>query len=103
MEDEIARERRPKLMQDAAKPPKLPTPTRAQSKAASVLKRPSIDQTTTAATKKAWRDEPPRSPEVTIVAEAENFVSPMMGESTNVVYDAPVAAIETSEVQSSEI
>ena len=90
-------------MQDASKPPRLPAPTRAQSKAAGVLKRPGTEQTTTAATKKARRDEPPRSPEVTIVAEAENFVSPMMGESMNVVYDAPVAAAETQEVQSSEI
>ena len=90
-------------MQDATKPPRLSTPTRAQSKAAGVLKRASTDQTTTAATKKARRDEPPRSPEVTIVAEAENFVSPMMGESTNVVYDTPVAMEETPEVQSSEI
>ena len=102
MEDEIAQERRPKLMQDAAKPPKLPAPTRAQSKAAGVLKRPGTEQTTMAAPKKARREEPPRSPEVTIVAEAENFVSPMMGESTNVVHDTPVAA-EIPEVQSSDI
>ena len=102
MEEEIAQERRPKLMQDASKPPRLPAPTRAQSKAAGVLKRSGIEQTTTVAPKKARREEPPRSPEVTIVAEAENFVSPMMGESTNAVYDTSVAA-EIPEVQSSEI
>ena len=45
MEEEIAQERRPKLMQDAAKPPRLPAVTRAQSKAAGVLKRPGIEQT----------------------------------------------------------
>ena len=90
-------------MQDAAKPLRQPAPTRAQSKAVGVLKRPSTDQTTTAATKKAQRDEPPRSPEVTIVVEAEHFVSPMMGESTNVVHDTPVAIEETPEVQSSEM
>ena len=89
-------------MQDASKPPRLPAPTRAQSKAAGVLKRPGIEQTTTVAPKKTRREEPPRSPKVTIVAEAENFVSPMMGESTNVVHDTPVAA-EIPEVQSSEI
>ena len=102
MGEEIAQEKRLKLMQDASKPPRLPAPTRAQSKAVGVLKRPGIEQTTTIAPKKARREEPPRSPEVTIVAEAENFVSLMMGESTNVVYDTPVAA-ELPEIQSSEI
>ena len=80
MEDDIAQERKQKLMQDASNPPRLPAPTRTQTKAAGVLKRPSTDQTTTTIKKKAWRDKAPRSPEVTIVAEAEHFVSPMMGE-----------------------
>ena len=103
MEDDIAQERKQKLMHDASKPPRLPAPTRTQAKVAGVFKRPSTDQTTTVVKKKAWRDETPRSPEVTIVTEAEHFVSPMMGESTNVVYDAPVTTKEAQEIQSSEV
>ena len=89
-------------MQDASKPPRLPAATRAQSKTAGVLKRPGIEHSITTASKKARREEPPRSPEVTIVAEAENFVSPMMGESTNVVDDIP-DTVEIPEVQSSDV
>ena len=66
-------------MQDASKSPRLPAPTRTQAKVAGVFKRPSTDQTTTTAKKKARGDETPRSPEVTIVAEAEHFVSPNDG------------------------
>ena len=103
MEDYIAQERKQKLIQDASKPPRLPAPTRTLTKVAGVLKRPSTDQATTAAKKKTRRDETPRSPEVMIVAEVEHFVSPMMGKSTNVVYDAPAATKEAPEIQSSEV
>ena len=68
-----------------------------------MLKRMGTDQTTTIVRKKARRDEVPKSPEVTIVAEAEHFVSSMMGESTNVVDDAPVAIEGPHEIKSSEI
>ena len=90
-------------MQDATKPPRLPALPRAQSRAAGVLKRSGTDQTTTIVRKKAQRDEAPKSPEVTIVAEAEHFVSPMMGESTNVVDDTQAAIEEPHEIQSSEV
>ena len=90
-------------MQDATKPPRLPAPPQAQTRAAGVLKRMGTDQTTTIVRKKARRDEAPKSPKVTITVEAEPFVSPMMDESTNVVYVTPVAVEETHEIQSSEV
>ena len=89
-------------MQDASRPPRQPAVTRTQTRAAGILKRPSVEQTTTATPKKTRREDPPKSPEVTIAVEAEQFVSPMVGESTNMVFDAP-AAEEIPEVQSSEI
>lgn len=102
MEEDIAQEKRSKLMQDASKPPRQPAATRTQTRAAGTLKRPSAEQTTTRTPKKTRREEPPTSPEVTIAVEAEQFVSPMVGESTNMVFDAP-ATEESPEVQSSEI
>ena len=90
-------------MQDATKPPKLPAPPRAQTIASGVLKRTGTNLTTTIVRKKAWRDKAPKSSKVTIVAEAEHFVSPMMGESTNVVDDIPAAIEEPHEIQSSEV
>ena len=54
--------------------------------------------------KKARRDKALKSAEVTIVAEAEQFMSPMMGESTNVaIKDAQVAIEEPQEIQSSKV
>ena len=103
MEDDIVQERRQKLMQDATKPPRLPASPWAQTRAAGVLKRMSTDQTTTIVRKKARRVEALKSPEVTIVAEAEHFVSPMMGKSTNVVDDTLVAIEEPHKIQSSEV
>ena len=91
-------------MQDATRPPRLPASPRVQARAAGVLKRTGTEQTTTMGRKKARRDEAPKSPEVTIVAEAEQFVSPMMGKSTNVaIEDASVAMEEPQEIQSSEV
>ena len=102
MEEDIAQEKRSKLMQDASRPPRQPAATRTQTRAAGTLKRSSVEQTTTATPKKTRIEEPPKSPEVTIAVEAEQFVSPMVGESTNMVFDAPTAE-EIPEVQSSEI
>ena len=81
-------------MQDALRPPRLPAPPRAQTRATDVLKRTGAGQTTTVGRKKAWRDEAPKSPKVTIVAEAEHFVSPMMGGSTNVAIEDALVAME---------
>ena len=103
MEEDIAQQKRHKLMQDATRLLRLPAPPRAQTRAAGVLKRTGADQTTMVGRKKARRDEAPKSPEVTIVAEAEHFVSPMMGESTNVAEDALVAIEEAHEIQSSKV
>ena len=91
-------------MQDASRPPRLPAPPRVQTRAVSVLKKTGAEQIATMERKEAWRDEAPKSPEVTIVVEAEHFVSPMMGESTNVaIEDALVVVQEPQEIQSFEV
>ena len=88
LEEDIAQERGQKLLQDAARPPRLPAPPRAQ-KTAVFLKRKSSKTVVTADAKKTRRDDTPRSPEVTIVPDAEQLISPMVSESTNIPSEVP--------------
>ena len=44
--------------------------------------------------KKTKRDDTPRSPEITIVPDAEQFISHVVGESTNIPSEAPPIRIE---------
>ena len=63
----------------------------------------------TAYPKKIRRDETPRSPEVTIVPDAEQLISPMVGESTNIPSEVPPLQtddqhdVESSQTQQREL
>ena len=91
-------------MQDASRPPRIPAPSRAQTRVTGLLKRIGTEQTAATGKKKARRDEVPKSPEITIVPEAKHFVSPMISEYTNIpVEDAPTGVEEPQDIQSSKI
>ena len=65
------------------------TRPRTQTKAAGYLKQKSTNQGVAADRKKTSKDDPPVSLEITIVPNAEQLISPMVGEPTNIPSEVP--------------